>query len=242
MVWKPVYAVPLKSVGGVEAPCCCLSFAGAPHSGRPMLIGLQDGDIVSGSYSRSDATQVNPKFSTSYLWLHQSTPQVMLPRAELGDWAFNSQAVGSLERFQFLYWYEEYRGISQSCKHALSTYAVIARLLEASVGVQGLEGSEADKAAVNRQQAHSSGVAALVGSPFFDNLVLSVGGWDWALWQADRLEAPLIRSATAPCAYTCVAWSPTRPGVTHLYRNFYGHSAARRLTLLAVQLARYMGY
>jgi hypothetical protein len=108
--------------------------------------------------------------------------------------------------------------------------------------VQGLEGSEADKAAVNRQQAHCSGVAALVGSPFFDNLVLSVGGWDWALWQADRLEAPLIRSATAPCAYTCVAWSPTRPGVTHLYRYFYGHSAASRLTLLAVQLATYMGY
>lgn len=108
--------------------------------------------------------------------------------------------------------------------------------------MQGLEGSEADKAAVNRQQAHSSGVAALVGSPFFDNLVLSVGGWDWALWQADRLEAPLIRSATAPCAYTCVAWSPTRPGVTHLYRNFYGHSAARRQTSLAVQLATYMGY
>lgn len=84
MVWKPVYAVPLKSVGGVEAPCCCLSFAGAPHSGRPMLIGLQDGDIVSGSYSRSDNTQVKPKSSTSYLWLHQSTPQIKLPRAELG--------------------------------------------------------------------------------------------------------------------------------------------------------------
>ena len=57
-LWKPVYAVLLKSVGGVEAPCCCLSFAGAPHSGRPMLIGLQDGDIVSESYTRSDPAQV----------------------------------------------------------------------------------------------------------------------------------------------------------------------------------------
>ncbi len=61
MVWKPVYAVPLKAVGGNDVPCCCLSFAGTPHSGRPMLIGLQDGDIVSESFSRNDASQVIPQ-------------------------------------------------------------------------------------------------------------------------------------------------------------------------------------
>lgn len=84
--------------------------------------------------------------------------------------------------------------------------------------MQAADGTEPEKAAAAAaasgasQQAHSSGVVALAVSPFHDDLVVSVGGWDWALWQADHLEAPLMRSATAPCTYTCVAWSTTRPG------------------------------
>ena len=80
--------------------------------------------------------------------------------------------------------------------------------------MQAADATEPDKAtaATASQQAHSSGVAAVAVSPFFDDLVASVGGWDWALWQVDRLEAPLMRSAAAPCTYTCLAWSTTRPG------------------------------
>ena len=83
--------------------------------------------------------------------------------------------------------------------------------------MQAADGGEAEKAAAGRNPAHSSGVTALAVSPFIDNLILSVGGWDWALWQADGLKAPLMRCASAPCAYTCIAWSPTRPGVTFLF-------------------------
>lgn len=58
MVWKPVFAVPLKAVGGVDLPCSCFSFAGVPHSGRPMLVGTQDGLLISESYARGDSSQV----------------------------------------------------------------------------------------------------------------------------------------------------------------------------------------
>ncbi|CAL8465448.1 g4984 [Coccomyxa elongata] len=136
VLWKPVFLVALKSFGGVDVPCSCISFPGAAHSNRPMLIGLEDKQLVSESYCRADS----------------------------------AQAADALE-------------------------------------------AEKEAPASASQQAHSSGVVALAVSPFFDDLVVSAGGWDWALWQVDHLEAPLMRSAAAPCAYTCVAWSTTRPGV-----------------------------
>lgn len=81
--------------------------------------------------------------------------------------------------------------------------------------MQAADAPEAEKEApaTASQQAHSSSVVALAVSPFFDDLVVSAGSWDWALWQVDHLEAPLMRSAAAPCTYSCVAWSTTRPGV-----------------------------
>lgn len=63
--------------------------------------------------------------------------------------------------------------------------------------------------------AHCSSIVALQRSPFLDALVLSAGGWDWALWLADDLAAPLMRSPAAPVIYTAAAWSPTRPGAPH---------------------------
>ena len=75
--------------------------------------------------------------------------------------------------------------------------------------------AEGDKPAAALQQpapAHCSSIVALQRSPFLDALVLSAGGWDWALWLADDLAAPLLRSPVAPVIYTAAAWSPTRPG------------------------------
>lgn len=60
-------------------------------------------------------------------------------------------------------------------------------------------------------QAHCGGVASLSQSPFVEGLLLSAGGWDWAIWHDDRLQAPLMRSRAAPVPYTCTTWSPTRP-------------------------------
>ena len=55
-------------------------------------------------------------------------------------------------------------------------------------------------------------IVALEISPFFPDVILTAGGWDWSLWKGDFLKAPLMRSPFAPVQYTCAAWSPTRPG------------------------------
>ena len=65
-------------------------------------------------------------------------------------------------------------------------------------------------------KAHAGSIVALQRSPFATNVILSAGGWDWALWDAGALEAPLVRSPAAPAAYLCAAWSPTRPGARPL--------------------------
>ena len=59
---------------------------------------------------------------------------------------------------------------------------------------------------------HFGCILTLQRSPFLPHIVLSAGGYDWALYQDHFLEAPLMRSPYAPVQYTCAAWSPTRPG------------------------------
>ena len=59
---------------------------------------------------------------------------------------------------------------------------------------------------------HFGCILALQRSPFLPQIILSAGGFDWALYQDHFLEAPLMRSPYAPVQYTCAAWSPTRPG------------------------------
>ena len=59
---------------------------------------------------------------------------------------------------------------------------------------------------------HFGCILALERIPFLPHVVLSAGGYDWALYQDHFLEAPLMRGPYAPVQYTCAAWSPTRPG------------------------------
>lgn len=59
---------------------------------------------------------------------------------------------------------------------------------------------------------HFGCILTLQRSPFLPHIVLSAGGYDWALYQDHFLEAPLMRSPYAPVQYTCASWSPTRPG------------------------------
>lgn len=69
VTWKPVFVVALKSIGGVDAPSSCFSFPGAVHSNRPMLIGLEDGQLVSESYCRPDSAQVRTLFLSTTLYI-----------------------------------------------------------------------------------------------------------------------------------------------------------------------------
>ena len=67
-------------------------------------------------------------------------------------------------------------------------------------------------------QPHSSAVVALARSPFFPQILLSVGDWSFHLW---RLGAPhaLFSAGHASARYTAAAWSPTRAAVLFLGRS-----------------------
>lgn len=76
---------------------------------------------------------------------------------------------------------------------------------------------EGTKGGQNRPQqghrCHYGCIVALQRSPFLPNVIMSAGGYDWALYTDDFLPAALMRSPSAPVQYTCAAWSTTRPGV-----------------------------
>ena len=64
----------------------------------------------------------------------------------------------------------------------------------------------------NMVQAHCAEVKALQRSPFFRDILLSIGGWTFALWKEGQHTRPLLQSPFAAAQYTCATWSATRPG------------------------------
>jgi len=63
---------------------------------------------------------------------------------------------------------------------------------------------------------HSGPIASLARSPFFDDVVLSVGGWSFAIWkegEKDVGDQPLLAVHTNDKKYTAGVWSPSRPGI-----------------------------
>lgn len=75
--------------------------------------------------------------------------------------------------------------------------------------LQGEEHPDYSKACV---RAHNGAVISLQRSPFFEDIMLSVGDWSCALWKEGQHEAALFTSPHAPAPYTAACWSPTRPG------------------------------
>lgn len=53
---------------------------------------------------------------------------------------------------------------------------------------------------------------ALERSPFFPEVILSLGDWSFNLWY-DGVKSPIFTSPTGSAYFTCAKWSPTRPGV-----------------------------
>eukprot|EP00898_Chlorokybus_atmophyticus_P001929 jgi/Chlat1/2737/Chrsp182S02893 len=69
--------------------------------------------------------------------------------------------------------------------------------------------------------AHAAPVTALDRSPFFDNVLLSVGDWSFKVWQEDahaykHALIPVFVSPNADAYCTAGVWSPTRPGVAYI--------------------------
>lgn len=81
--------------------------------------------------------------------------------------------------------------------------------IEGGVWVQGEEHPDYSKACV---RAHNGAIISLQRSPFFEDVLLSVGDWSCALWKEGQHQSPLFTSPHAPAPYTAGCWSPTRPG------------------------------
>ncbi|GIL86238.1 hypothetical protein Vretimale_13768 [Volvox reticuliferus] len=77
------------------------------------------------------------------------------------------------------------------------------------------EGEENPDYAKSCLQAHVGPVIALERSPFFEDVVLTCGDWQWQLWQ-EGSSTPLFQSGYAQDYYTAACWSPTRPAVLYL--------------------------
>ena len=78
------------------------------------------------------------------------------------------------------------------------------------MNTQGEEHPDYSKACV---RAHNGAIISLQRSPFFEDVVVSVGDWSLALWKEGQHQTPLFTSPHAPAPYTAGCWSPTRPGV-----------------------------
>ncbi|KAK9820498.1 hypothetical protein WJX72_010908 [[Myrmecia] bisecta] len=77
-------------------------------------------------------------------------------------------------------------------------------------------GEQGDQSSV--VAAHSGAVVMLARSPFFDDILLSVGDWTFGIWKETAHSCPLFLSPFAAAMYTAGCWSPTRPGVVFVGR------------------------
>ncbi|XP_041647304.1 dynein intermediate chain 3, axonemal [Cheilinus undulatus] len=56
-------------------------------------------------------------------------------------------------------------------------------------------------------------------SPFFKDIILTVGAWDFAIWREGVLDGPIIQSPSSEQAYTVGCWSVTRPAIIFIGRE-----------------------
>ncbi|XP_076440866.1 dynein axonemal intermediate chain 3-like isoform X2 [Babylonia areolata] len=66
---------------------------------------------------------------------------------------------------------------------------------------------------------HDGPVISLNRSPFLKEVVLSVGGWTWAIWKEGVSSGCILQSAAAPVRLSAGYWSPTRPSVFYIAKQ-----------------------
>ncbi|XP_078501688.1 dynein axonemal intermediate chain 3 [Lissotriton helveticus] len=62
-------------------------------------------------------------------------------------------------------------------------------------------------------KVHDGIVNTVLRSPFFKDIVLTVGGWNFAIWKEGVSTGPILRSCSSPKRCTCGHWSLSRAGV-----------------------------
>ncbi|KAJ3194937.1 WD repeat-containing protein 63 [Entophlyctis luteolus] len=66
---------------------------------------------------------------------------------------------------------------------------------------------------------HFGSISDLQRSPFFPDILLSVGGWSFHIWKEKLFGGPLLSSPTNNSYVISGRWSPTRPGVVFLSKS-----------------------
>ncbi|XP_054422809.1 dynein axonemal intermediate chain 3 [Pteronotus mesoamericanus] len=75
------------------------------------------------------------------------------------------------------------------------------------------------KKPVSLYTVHDGAVHTVQRSPFYKDIILTVGGWNIAIWKESVTIGPLLQSSCAPKRYTSGHWSLTRPGVFYIGRE-----------------------
>ncbi|KAB1269099.1 WD repeat-containing protein 63 [Camelus dromedarius] len=75
------------------------------------------------------------------------------------------------------------------------------------------------KKPVSLYTVHDGAVHTVQRSPFYHDIILTVGGWNVAIWKEGVMTGPLLQSCCAPKRYTSGHWSLTRPGVFYIGRE-----------------------
>nr|KAF6509077.1 hypothetical protein HJG63_020628 [Rousettus aegyptiacus] len=75
------------------------------------------------------------------------------------------------------------------------------------------------KKPVNLYTVHDGAIHTVQRSPFYKDIILTIGGWNVAIWKEGIMTGPLLQSSCAPRKYTSGHWSLTRPGVFYVGRE-----------------------
>ncbi|XP_006740857.1 WD repeat-containing protein 63 [Leptonychotes weddellii] len=75
------------------------------------------------------------------------------------------------------------------------------------------------KKPVSLYTIHDGSVHTVQRSPFYKDIILTIGGWNVAIWKEGVMTGPLLQSSCAPKRYTAGHWSLTRPGVFYIGRE-----------------------
>uniref|UniRef100_A0A8C9K485 Dynein axonemal intermediate chain 3 n=1 Tax=Panthera tigris altaica TaxID=74533 RepID=A0A8C9K485_PANTA len=75
------------------------------------------------------------------------------------------------------------------------------------------------KKPVSLYAVHDGAVHTVQRSPFYKDIILTIGGWNLAIWKEGITTGPLLQSCCAPKRYTAGHWSLTRPGVFYIGRE-----------------------
>ncbi|XP_002740173.1 dynein axonemal intermediate chain 3-like [Saccoglossus kowalevskii] len=66
---------------------------------------------------------------------------------------------------------------------------------------------------------HDSSINTLQRSPFFKDIILCVGGWNFTIWKEGVEYGPLLASSASHKKLTAGRWSPSRPGVFYIAKQ-----------------------